>query len=173
MWRLLPMILILLPTPVLAADFSVTTRAEPARAGMVSGGGSYANGARIQVTATPAAGYYFVNFSGGLAGAPNPQILYVIANSVITAHFARVSAQPLLLASTGSRTPGPAPGQLTLNLRLTDTVGYGVANKAQITSITGIQTIAGSGTVSVAGGLPMGAGKLISGQTGSGTVVFN
>jgi phospholipase C len=172
MRRLLPIILALLPG-VLAANFSVTAKVEPARAGTVSGGGSYANGSRIQVTATPATGYYFVNFSGGLAGAPNPQILYVIANTVVTAHFARVAAQPLLLGSTGSRTPGPAPGQLTLNLRLTDTVGYGVANKAQITSITGIQTLAGSGTVSVAGGLPVAAGKLISGQTGSGSVVFN
>jgi phospholipase C len=173
MWRFIPIIFVLLPSTILAAGFTVTTKAQPAKAGTVSGAGSYAQGARIQVTATPAAGYYFVNFSGGLAGAPNPQILYVTANTTITAHFARVSAQPLLLASTGSRTPGPGPGQLTLSLRLTDTVGYGAANKAQITSITGIQTIAGSGTASVAGGLPMPAGKLISGQTGSGSVTFN
>jgi phospholipase C len=157
----------------LAANFTVSANVLPAKGGTISGAGSYGQGTRIQVTATPNPGYYFVDFTGGLAGVPNPQILYVAANTTITAHFAKVSAQPLLLASTGSRTPGPGSGQLTLNLRLTDTVGYAAANKAQITSITGIQTIAGSGTVSVAGGLPMAAGKLISGQTGSGSVTFN
>jgi phospholipase C len=156
-----------------AAHFTVTTQAVPAKGGSVTGAGSYTSGERIEVTATPAAGYYFVNYSGGLAGAPNPQILLVNGNTVITAHFARVASQPMLLASAGSRTAGPEPGQLTLQLRLTDTIGYGAANGAEITSITEIQTIAGSGSVTVASGLPMAAGKLISGQTGAGNVVFN
>jgi phospholipase C len=127
----------------------------------------------VQVTATPAAGYYFVNFSGILAGAPNPQILFVNANSTVTANFAPVAPTPMLLASTGSRTPNPGSGQLTVSLRLTDTIGYGSASGAQITSVSPIQTIAGSGTVSVASTLPVPAGDLTSGQTGSADVVFN
>jgi len=139
----------------------------------VSGAGSYAKGTRLQITATPAAGYYFLNFSGCLSGAPNPQILFVSRNCKITANFAHVQTQPLLIASTGRRTAGPGPGQLTINMRLTDTVGYGSVTKAQIVSITSISTLAGSGTVSVATGMPVMIGKITNGQTGSANVTFN
>ncbi len=156
-----------------AAQVTLTTNVQPAGAGTVNGAGAYAVGARVQVRANPADGYYFVNFSGGLAGALNPQILFVNANTTVTANFAPVAAEPLLLASTGTRTPGPGPHQLTLDLRLTDTIAYGPARHSRITSVGSIATIAGSGTVSVASGIPMPAGTLKSGQTGSGSVVFN
>jgi len=156
-----------------AAQYTLTTKVRPTNAGTASGAGTYSEGTRVQVTATPATGYYFVKFDGGLAGPLNSQILFMNANTTVTAVFARVAQQPLLLASTGSRTPGPGAGQLTLNLRLTDTIGYGPARNARITSIASITTIAGSGTVSVASGLPMSAGNLTSGLTGSGTVAFN
>ena len=156
-----------------AAPYTLTTNAQPAAGGTVSGGGKHANGARVEVNATPAIGYYFVNFSGGLAGGINPQFLFMSADTTVTAHFARVAATPLLLASTGSRTPGPGSSQLTLNFRLTNTIGYGVAKQARIASITSIATVAGSGTASVASGLPMPGGNLTSGETGSGSVIFN
>jgi phospholipase C len=157
----------------LAAQFTLTTKVRPAGAGTVSGAGKYRQDARVQVTATPAAGYYFVKFTGGLAGPLNSQILFMNANTTVIAVFEKVAPRPLLLASTGTRIPGPGPGQLTLNLRLTDTIGYGEAKNARITSISSIATIAGSGTVSVASGLPMSAGNLASGLTGSGSVTFN
>ncbi len=160
-------------TGALAAQVTLTTNVQPAGAGTVNGAGTYNQGARVQVRANPADGYYFVNFSGGLAGALNPQILFVNANTTVTANFAPVAAEPLLLASTGTRTPGPGPHQLTLDLRLTDTIAYGPARHSRITSVGSIATIAGSGTVSVASGIPMPAGTLKSGQTGSGSVVFN
>jgi phospholipase C len=155
------------------AQFTLTTQANPPQSGSVSGAGTYSPGARVQVTATPAAGYYFVNFSGSLAGAPNPQILFVNASSTVTANFAPVAPTPILLASTGTRTPNPGSGQLTVSLRLTDAIGYGTAAGSQITSVSPIQTIAGSGTVSVASTLPVLVGDLTSGQTGSADVVFN
>ncbi|MGO4883752.1 MAG: alkaline phosphatase family protein [Bryobacteraceae bacterium] len=156
-----------------AAEYTLTTSVQPADAGQVSGAGTYAQGARAHVKATAKDGYYFVNFTGGLAGAINPQILFVNADTAVTANFAPVAAEPSLLASTGSRTPGPRPHQLTLNLRLTDAVGSGTARHARITSITSIATVAGSGTVTVASGLPMPAGDIKGGETGSGSVVFN
>jgi phospholipase C len=156
-----------------AAQYTLTTKIRPARAGAVSGAGTYAPGARVQVTATPATGYYFVKFTGGLAGALNSQILFVNGNTTVTAVFARVAQQPSLLASSGTRTPGPGAAQLTLNLRLTDAIGYGLARNARISSIASIITLAGAGTVSVASGLPISAGNLTSGLTGSGAVVFN
>src|ERR1700684_1218974 len=88
-------------TASFAADRTLTVVAAPAKAGTVSGGGTYARDARLQISATPNPGYYFVRFSGALKGAPNPQILFLSENSTVTAHFARVAKSPLLLASTG------------------------------------------------------------------------
>src|SRR5580698_1084671 len=150
----------------------LTTQASPSQAGTVSGTGSYAQGTRVSVTATAAPGYYFVNFSGNLAGAPNPQILFMNADSTVTANFAPVATEPALVPSVGSRTR-PSTTQLTLNMRLTDSVGAGAANNAKIVSVTSIQTIKGSGAVSLASTLPVNVGNLISGQTGSANVTFN
>ena len=58
-------------------------------------------------------------------------------------------------------------------MRLTDSVGAGAANNAKIVSVTSIQTIKGSGTVSLASALPVNVGNLISGETGSANVTFN
>jgi phospholipase C len=154
------------------AQYVLTTQASPSQAGTVSGAGSYAQGTRVSVTATAAPGYYFVNFSGNLAGAPNPQILFMNADSTVTANFAPVATEPALVPSVGSRTR-PSTTQLTLNMRLTDSVGAGAANNAKIVSVTSIQTIKGSGAVSVASTLPVNVGNLISGQTGSANVTFN
>ncbi len=154
------------------AQYVLTTQASPSQAGTVSGGGSYAPGTRVSVTATAAPGYYFVNFSGNLAGAPNPQMLFMNADSTVTANFATVATQPALVPSVGSRTR-PSTSQLTLSMRLTDSVGAGAANNAKIVSVTSIQTIKGSGTVSLASALPVNVGNLISGETGSANVTFN
>jgi phospholipase C len=157
----------------LVGQYTLTTQSIPVSGGTASGAGSYAKNTRLQITATAAAGYYFVNFSGCLSGAPNPQILFVVRSCKVIGNFARVQTLPSLLASTGSRTPGPGPGQLTVNMRLTDAVGYGPATKTQITSITSITTIGGSGTVSVASTMPISIGNLTTGQTASSNVIFN
>ena len=154
------------------AQYVLTTQASPSQAGTVSGGGSYAPGTRVSVIATAAPGYYFVNFSGGLAGAPNPQMLFMNADSRVTANFAPVATEPVLVPSVGSRTR-PSTSQLTLNMRLTDSVGAGAANIATIVSVTAIQTTKGNGTVSVVSALPVNIGNLISGETGSANVTFN
>ena len=156
-----------------AAQYTLSTAVQPAGAGTLSGAGTYAQATRVEVTATPADGYYFVNFTGGLGGALNPQFFFIESNTTVTATFAPVAAEPLLLASTGSRTPGPGPGQLTLGFRLTNTIGYGIARNSRIKSLTSISTVAGTGNVTVASGLPMLAGNLKSGRTGSGSIVLN
>jgi Divergent InlB B-repeat domain len=102
--------------------YTLTTQVSPAGTGTVSGAGSYAAGTRLQVTATPAPGYYFQKFTRHLAGGPNPQILFMDGNYTVTGNFLPVNANPQLLASTGSRTSG-ASGQLTISMRLTDSVG--------------------------------------------------
>ncbi len=62
-------------------------------------GGSYAEGARVQVTAVPAAGWHFQNWDGALSGAQNPDTLLIDEDEAVMVVFAE---------GTGVRTPGPA-----------------------------------------------------------------
>jgi len=158
---------------VCATEYTITTQSSPAAGGSVSGAGTYASGTQLHITATPNSGYYFLNYTGCLAGAPNPQVLYVKKSCKVVAEFGRVQKLPLLIASTGTRTPGPGAGELTINMRLTNAVGYGAAQASKITSITSISTVAGSGTVKVATKMPVSLGTITNGETGSANVTFD
>jgi hypothetical protein len=102
----------------LATQFTLATEVKPA------------GGTRLSINADAAEGYYFIGFKGCLAGLPNPQVLFITQNCTVTALFSPVAAQPLLLASTGVRTPAPTPRQVTIEMRLTDAVGAGPAADA-------------------------------------------
>jgi phospholipase C len=171
--RIASLLMAVMPVLPLYGQYTLTTNISPPGTGTISGGGSYAAGTRVQVTATAAPGYYFFQFGGALQSTINRQILFVTANSTVTAYFLPVSANPQLLASTGERTAEPSAGQLGIRMRLTDTTGYGAANGTQITSITGIATLTGAGTVTVVTPMPVSVGDLISGQTGSANVTFD
>jgi len=47
------------------ASFTIATSALPAAGGSISGGGRFVTGASVTLTATPAAGYTFVNWTEG------------------------------------------------------------------------------------------------------------
>ncbi|MBI3193020.1 MAG: VCBS repeat-containing protein, partial [Ignavibacteriae bacterium] len=49
---------------------------------------SYNSGSQVIVSATPATGYNFVNWSGDLSGSENPDTLTMDANKTVTANFA-------------------------------------------------------------------------------------
>ena len=51
--------------------YTLSTTVQPPGTGTVRGAGSYQPGARVQVIGTPANGYYFTGFSGGLQGPIN------------------------------------------------------------------------------------------------------
>ncbi|MFN3554533.1 MAG: InlB B-repeat-containing protein [Bacteroidales bacterium] len=52
-------------TGTLPATYTLTVEAQPAAGGTVTGGGDYYEGATVPVTATPASGYQFVNWTVG------------------------------------------------------------------------------------------------------------
>ena len=54
--------------------------------GSVSGGGEYAYGSEVEITATPNEGYYFVRWSDGELD--NPRVVFVMENMELTAEFA-------------------------------------------------------------------------------------
>jgi hypothetical protein len=53
-------------------------------------GGIYLAGTQVTLTAVPAAGYYFVGWSGALSGATNPATLLMNGNKSVTATFRRL-----------------------------------------------------------------------------------
>ncbi|MES2392517.1 MAG: glycosyl hydrolase family 28 protein [Acidobacteriota bacterium] len=71
-------------------NYTVSTSVLPVGGGTVTlnpTGGSYASGSNVTVTAVPAIGYTFNNFTGALTGSTNPQTLSVNGNKSVTANF--------------------------------------------------------------------------------------
>jgi hypothetical protein len=64
-------------------------------------GSSYPCGTQVQVTATPANGYSFGQFSGALTGTTNPQTLTLNANSSVTATFVQGTSCTLSTSTVG------------------------------------------------------------------------
>lgn len=82
---------------------AVSTSSNPAAGGTTSGGGNYANGASVTVTATPNAGYAFTNWTeGATVVSTSPSFTFTVAAPrTLTANFAQgwtitTSASPAL-----------------------------------------------------------------------------
>lgn len=66
-------------------NFTITVESNPANAGTVTGGGTFADQATTVLTATPNAGYQFVKWQDG--NTQNPRTITVTANETYTAFF--------------------------------------------------------------------------------------
>ncbi len=89
--------------------YALTTAVVPAAGGSVTGAGSFAAGASVTLTATPAAGYRFVNFSGtsGVLSTVSPYTFNMPANNLaVTANFELIPTFPVTvaIAPTGAGT---------------------------------------------------------------------
>ena len=79
--------------------YTVNTAANPAEGGTVTGGGTFAGGTEVTLTATPNEGYEFVKWNDN--NTDNPRIVTVNGDITYTAHFAlktynlSVSANPI------------------------------------------------------------------------------
>ncbi len=81
-----------------ALTHTITVTADPAAGGVVTGGGTYAEGATVPLTATPNFGYRFDHWSDG--GAQNHNVTMGNANASYTATF--VVKPTVVLNYTGS-----------------------------------------------------------------------
>jgi len=78
------------PTGVVVPTYTLTVLVDPLGGGTVSlnpPGGVYAEGTQVELTANPASGYEFIDWSGGLTGSANPATLAITQNVTVTAHF--------------------------------------------------------------------------------------
>jgi uncharacterized repeat protein (TIGR02543 family) len=108
--------------------FTITTSVNPAGGGSITAnppGPSYVSGTQVTLTAAPASGYQFSDWSGGAAGTANPVIVTVGAgNLVVTANFSALPNQcTLTTAVTGQGTVTPS-----------GTVAYTCGSQVQVTA---------------------------------------
>lgn len=153
----------------IVANFALTTfytliaAPSPAAGGTVTGSGNYAPGSTVTVTATPAAGYQFVSFSGDLTGSTNPQPIVMNGPKFVSANFAAVV--PMLSASVINKSGGAATRIWTIQLANN---GLAAASDAQITGIS-FKQVAGATC-------PMPqvtAGNVVTTVAGNGSNGFN
>src|SRR5436309_1766357 len=71
---------------------------------------TYVPGTVVQLTATPAAGWHFVSWSGDAGGTANPLNVTMDANKNITATFA-INTYTLNVTTAGSGTVAKSPNQ--------------------------------------------------------------
>lgn len=98
---------------------------------------AYTCGTQVQVTAVPASGSSFGNFSGGLTGTTNPQTITLNTSSTVTANFVAGTACTLGTSvttgsNTGSITTSPSGTSFSCGTSITVT-----ATPAQYYSLTG------------------------------------
>jgi hypothetical protein len=156
------------------AQYLVTVLANPASGGSVTGGGWGDAGVPVSVLATPAGGFKFLGFTGGLTSTANPLVFTPPSPTTLTAGFGSGGTAQLFAAQAGSATDGLL-AQTQQAIRVMPLVlknaGAGAALNAQIDSITA-QVVSGTGTVSALLGAPAAVGDLVPGASANTSVNF-
>ena len=118
------------------ANYTVNLSASPATGGTASGGGSFANGSSVTVTASPSKGYEFVNWTeGGKEVSKSASYVFTIsANRTLVANFKQavvnytvaVSAEPTLAGSVSGG--GTYASGTSVTTKATANKGYEFVN---------------------------------------------
>ncbi|MBQ8956937.1 MAG: choice-of-anchor J domain-containing protein [Bacteroidales bacterium] len=83
-----------------SSQYTITVNANPSAGGTVTGGGTYAYGATVVLTATPNSGYEFLQWSDGVS--ISTRIITVTGNATYTALFSNGSSQFYTLTVTSN-----------------------------------------------------------------------
>jgi hypothetical protein len=119
--------------------FTISAGVAPVASGSVTGSGIATNGASVTLTAIPATGFVFTNWTlGGVpAGTNNPISFTALANSVFVANFTAVSVPvvppPLAFAAT-------SPGALVLQWP-TNATGFVLEQNSDLTSTNWVVSV--------------------------------
>jgi len=88
----------------LGTSYTITTASAPPAGGSTTGGASYASGSSVTVTATPNAGYYFVNWTanGTQVSANASYIFNATTNRNLVANFALIGGTTRTITTVSS-----------------------------------------------------------------------
>lgn len=130
-------------------EFELQTLASPAGGGTVTGGGFYPRSTVVNVTATPAPGFRFVQFRDeGRVDSRNPFPYSVRGDPIaLTAEFESTGA-PRLSASTFGARSDTQGGLRRVFFKLRN-AGTGGATNARITGLVSATVLSGGGAVSL------------------------
>jgi endoglucanase len=79
---------IIVSSVVVPKQYTITTAVTGSGTVALSpAGGTYPEGTTVTITATPATGYQFTNWSGGVTGTTNPAMVTLTSNISVTANF--------------------------------------------------------------------------------------
>lgn len=135
-------------------QYYVSASPSPAVGGSVTGGGWYHAGADATLQAAAAAGFQFASFSSdplsNVNTTQNPAQFAVNGPKTVAANFGPAGV-PVIYASLGGPNADDSNGDRVVPVTLRN-VGAGAAVGVQITSISNINVVSGSGQVTVVGG---------------------
>jgi Divergent InlB B-repeat domain len=152
---------------------------------------SYSEGANVGITATPAVGYVFSNWSGGATGSANPTTVTMNTDKTVTANFTAQNYNLTMAVSpSGGGTTTPAVGTASygansvVNITATPAAGYAFSswtgsvadpNSASTTvTMTAAKTVTANFTVVPPGTVTLdGAASTGTGAANAGSVSFS
>jgi hypothetical protein len=140
---------------------------------------TYLSGTSVTLTAVPATGWSFANWSGGATGTTNPLTITMDGNKTINALFTQ-NTYTLTVTPTGSGTVNKNPNQATylsgtsVTLTAVPAAGWGFTNwSGSATGTTNPLTITMDGNKTINALFTQGQFTLTVNTTGSGTVSKN
>lgn len=126
-------------------QYTLTTQANPAAGGTVTGAATYNGGTQAQVRADANTGYTFTGWSGDASGITNPLSVTMDRNKTIVANFTPTTPTTYNLTvninPTGAGTVSPPTGSYaansTLTLTATENAGYTFSSWSGVDSSNG------------------------------------
>lgn len=113
-------------------SYTITAQASPSTWGAVTGGGTYAYGTNITLTAAPASGYVFDKWTDG--STENPRSITVTNNATYTASFAVQQSTSYTITAQANE---PMYGSAHVNKQSTGTYVFGETVTLTATANTG------------------------------------
>lgn len=155
--------------PHIKANYAITTSVSPSGSGTVAGGGNYTKNATVVLTATPASGYDFSQWSDG--NTSNPRTITVTQDKSYQAVFTAIPVQYTISTAVTPTGTGTVSGGGTYNsgtsVTLTATPGSGyMFSQWSDGSTTNPRTITVSGDATY-------TAEFIAGTPPSWTIVFS